>query len=210
MASYIDRKLNKWQEKTNPCLGWIRRLFLKRTDFTIIANNCWGGKVYQYFHLPYTSPTVGLYFFADDYIRFLSDLKHYMDCELTFMDINESRHRERLLEMHPEGVLTGRLDDVEIVFLHYHSKEEAYTKWNRRKQRINWDNLYIKFSEMNQCSMEHLRSFDAMPYAHKAVFVSEDYGLKDQYVFTEYHGRHDVPDDTTRFKYIRPISFLNK
>lgn len=43
----------------------------------------------------------------------------------------------------------GKLDDIEVVFLHYKSEEEAYQKWNRRKKRINYNNLIFKFNDMN-------------------------------------------------------------
>ena len=36
----------------------------------------------------------------------------------------------------------GILDDIEVIFLHYKSEDEAYQKWNRRKERIVWDNIF--------------------------------------------------------------------
>ena len=53
----------------------IKRKKLNNTDFSIISNNCWGGAVYRRYGLPYQSPTVGLYFFAEEYINLLSHLK---------------------------------------------------------------------------------------------------------------------------------------
>lgn len=50
---------------------------LTNKDFTIISNNCWGGMLYESYNLPKQSPTVGLFFFAEDYIKFLKDLKKY-------------------------------------------------------------------------------------------------------------------------------------
>ena len=38
---------------------------LKCDDFSIISNNCFAGLTYEYLDLPFSSPTVGLYFFAD-------------------------------------------------------------------------------------------------------------------------------------------------
>ena len=58
---------------------------------------------------------------------------------------------------------------MEIVFLHYKSEEEAYEKWNRRKARINWDNLYVKFSKMNQCTEKHMKEFSELPYEKKIL-----------------------------------------
>ena len=44
---------------------------LKQTDFTIISNNCWGGMIYESYGLSKQSPTVGMFFMAPDYIKFV-------------------------------------------------------------------------------------------------------------------------------------------
>ena len=66
----------------------IRLLFAKsrnkkliNKEFTIISNNCWGGMIYESYNLPKMSPTVGLFFMADDFIRFCSDIKRYNHSE---------------------------------------------------------------------------------------------------------------------------------
>lgn len=149
----------------------IRRAYnkkrIKSRDFTVISNNCWAGKLYQYLDMPYLSPTVGLYFFADDYIRFLKNLQYYISLDLEFISIEESKYRDELIRRKHDSAPLAKLDDVEIVFLHYKTKEEAKEKWNRRKQRINWDKMYFKFSKMNLCTEEHLREFNELPYINK-------------------------------------------
>lgn len=62
-----------------------RRKQLKNTDFTIISNNCWGGMIYESYNLPKQSPTVGLFFMASDYIKFISDLRGFVNGELIFI-----------------------------------------------------------------------------------------------------------------------------
>lgn len=54
-------------------------------DFTIISNNCWGGMIYESYNLPKNSPTVGLFFFAEDYICFLENLKEFVEAPLEFI-----------------------------------------------------------------------------------------------------------------------------
>lgn len=164
--------LSKIREWTNPYLGPIRRKRLKRTDITIISNNCWGGHFYRWFQLPYDSPTVGLYIFPEDYIKFVYDIKKYMSLELQFIPVDESKYRDILIKNNEQNVPIGLLGDVEIVFLHYHSAKEAYIKWNRRKERIHWDNIYYKFSQMNDCKEEHLIAFDKLETSKKFMFTS--------------------------------------
>lgn len=65
-------KVSKYWRKG---LAKERQKKLLGKDFTIISNNCWGGMIYESYNLPKNSPTVGLFFFAEDYIRFLKDLK---------------------------------------------------------------------------------------------------------------------------------------
>lgn len=102
------------------------------------------------------------------------------------------------------------MDDVEIIFLHYHSEEEARKKWNRRKRRIHWDNLFFKMSEQNLCTREHLQQFDRLPTNNKFVFVSQDYNIESQVVFKDWLGKGFVPNDTTNFrKFINVINWLN-
>ncbi|MCD8291242.1 MAG: DUF1919 domain-containing protein [Prevotella sp.] len=121
------------------------------------------------------SPTVGTYFYADDYIKFISNLQYYLSCDLTFISHGDSKYADILSLKKQESAPIGCLDDVEIVFLHYHSEEEAREKWERRVKRANTDNLIVKFSEQNLCEYSHLKEFDAMPYEKKILFTKCDY-----------------------------------
>lgn len=143
IVSRVSRKIG---DRLNPVLAPLRRAKLERTDFSIISNNCWAGSVYRRYGLPYLSPTVGLYFFADDFVRFASALRRYTSAPLVFIDATESRHADKLAEKGELGKIVGRIDDVEIIFLHYLTKVEASEKWRRRCGRINWNNLFIKLS----------------------------------------------------------------
>lgn len=67
-----------------------RKKRLKNTDFTIISNKCWSGMIYESYGLPKESPTVGMFFMADGYSKFLSHLKEYFAAELTFIRPEES------------------------------------------------------------------------------------------------------------------------
>ena len=167
---------------------------------TILSNNCWGGHVYRYFGLPYTSPTVGLFIYTDEYIRFLKNLKYYLSLDLRFIPIEKSRYRDILVSKQIVNSPIGVLDDVEIVFLHYHSEEEAREKWNRRKERMDLDNLIIKMSEQNLCTPDHLKEFDNLPYKRKFVLVHKDYGLDSQIVCKEFAKKGEILNDTDEFR----------
>ena len=123
-----------------------------------------GGVVYQELGRPYTTPFVGLFLFSPDYIKLLKNLSYYLSLDLTFTD-----HSKYGRFSYPVGLL----DDVEIHFLHYATKEEAYQKWTRRKARINYDNLFVKMNDSDQCTNELMTEFDKLPFQHKVFFSAQ-------------------------------------
>lgn len=180
-GEYTKRKLKKMMRKAEaawkrvlPFFQYFRKLWvkpsIKNRDFTIISNNCWAGRAYQYLDMPYLSPTAGLYFFAPDYIKFVSDLHKYLETPLKFIKAEESKYYEELKAREQTDRLIGVLDDVEIVFLHYRTAQEAEEKWNRRKARVNYDHIILKFSRMNLCTDAEIKEFCALPFSNKFVF----------------------------------------
>ncbi|MBK0348154.1 DUF1919 domain-containing protein [Aerococcaceae bacterium zg-ZJ1578] len=145
------------------------RMKLKNKDFTIITNNCWGGRVYEELNLPFNTPFIGLYLYAEDYLTVIKNLKQYMEMDLYFTQT--SRFKQDYDNSYPVGNLGG----VELHFVHYSSEVEALEKWNRRKQRINYDNLFVKFNDDNQCTYEHLKEFDSLDLNHKVIFSATNY-----------------------------------
>lgn len=112
-----------------------RKKGLVSTDFTIISNNCWGGMIYESYNLPKNSPTVGMFFMAKDYIEFLSDLRGYLNGNLSFIEPQASRWKDvpqisadKRFGTYPIGVLSNGKNTIEIFFLHYHSEQEAREK----------------------------------------------------------------------------------
>lgn len=213
IENIIDKFRVKGREKIlNPILGRVRCKMLNNSDFTIISNNCWGGHVYRFFGLTYDSPTIGLYMFSEDYVKFVHHLKEYLDMPLKFITCKESRYRD-ILETrggHNTTCPIGMLGDIEIIFLHYHSSEEALEKWIRRKDRIHWDNMIFKMSEQNLCKFEYLKEFDSLQAKNKLVFTSKDYGLDSQVIFGDFLGKDEVPNDTLHFrKYVDLIKLIN-
>lgn len=143
---------------------------LKNQDFTIISNNCWGGFVYQDFDVQYNTPFIGLFLHPTDYIKLLSNLKHYLQCKLSFTD-SPKYHFDTIQKNYPVGVL----DDIEIYFLHYKSKEEAYQKWNRRLKRVNIDTLFIAFAETKACTIKDIEEFNDLSFNNKVCFTANQY-----------------------------------
>ena len=147
-----------------------RRLFLakakkhlKNKNFSLVASNCNGAAILHDLGLPFQSPFVNLWIKPQDFIKMLQSLEKYLEAELCF--INE------------DGISypVAMLDDVKIYFQHYETEEDAREKWNKRKSRMDYDNLFVLFSDRDGCTEEDLIRFDNLPYIHKAVFVNRPY-----------------------------------
>lgn len=153
-----------------------RKKAIKDTNFTIISNNCWGGMLYESYNLPKESPTVGLFIMASDYVKFVSNLKYYLGKPLVFLKPEYSKWKNQLSADKRWGTYPiGKIEDIEIFFLHYKSEKEAIDKWYRRIRRINWNRLLIKFDDQNGCTEQDLENFLNLPYKHKLFFTCRDW-----------------------------------
>lgn len=136
---------------------------LKNKDFSLIASTCNGGVILHDLNQEFRSPFVDLWIRPKDFIKLLSDFDHYLESELTFT-------KEAGIN-YPVGLLK----DVKIYFQHYGSEEEAREKWEKRKKRINKNNLYVLFTDRDECTYQDLELFDQLPYENKVVFTKQKY-----------------------------------
>ena len=208
----LEKIINKIGLKVRPVLAPLRRRRLERTDFTIISNNCWGGHCYEYFGLPKQSPTVGAFFFVSEYISFVKNLRKNLSKEILFIDMTQSKHYDFLKRKNIHCPI-GLLDDVEIFFLHYPNEKIVKEKWERRVNRVNWDNLIFKFSMMNDCSLHDLKDFDELDLpGKKLMFVNKpNMGFKCGVYYPGYEHDSTIENDTFYWnKYVDVVEFLNK
>ncbi len=156
---------------------YLERKKLNRTDFCIISNNCWGGFIYQKFGIKYNTPTIGLFIYEKDYVKFCANLKHYLSLPLKFIKVEQSKYYQKVTANGTKPITfpVAKLDDIEIFFMHYESEAEAMEKWERRKVRINFDNMLFKMSERNDCDEQTIASFCNLPYKNKICFTENEY-----------------------------------
>lgn len=139
-----------------------KRRQLKNTDFSIISLNCCGTIIYYDMGLQYLSPTINLTMGMGDFVKLVESFPWYIEQEL--VEINEERP-------YPVGLLA----DIKIYFIHYKTFEEALTKWNERKKRINWNNLFFLGMEKQGCTYELMERFALLPYKNKIIFTCKEY-----------------------------------
>ncbi|AOW19225.1 DUF1919 domain-containing protein [Urechidicola croceus] len=144
---------------------------LKDKNFVIIADNCWGGAVYQWYERPYNSPFAGVGIYGDCYMKLLSNFDHYMAQELQFIDKSKYPFRELTYPL-------ALLGDVELHFTHYKTPKEAGTKWVRRTQRMleetNKDNYYFKICDAWKADEEIFKKFHQLPFKNKISFTLKE------------------------------------
>lgn len=108
---------------------YIRRR-LKNHNFTILAPTCIAGVIYHELGEKFISPTINLWMYDKDFLKFVHNLKEYLAYDLRFV---------QGIDKTP----TAYCGDILIHFNHYKSDEEAREKWEERKHRVNFDNLFI-------------------------------------------------------------------
>ena len=195
-------------------LGWLRRRQLTNKGFSVICNNCFAGvAIYQKLGLKYTTPFVGLWFYSDDYIRFLENLNWYLNQPLVFTKV--SKHPEvnkaSNIQRYPIGVLGG---DVEIQFVHYKSEKEAEEKWGRRVKRVNLDNLFFIYCDQNNFKDEYLVRYERLPFKNKIFFSAKPRDSKISIFIEEYKNQNEIGNSLEKResyyeKYIDLIKWLN-
>lgn len=153
---------------------WIVRKNTADLSVCIFSNDCWGGEFYRCTGRPYNTPFVGLMLMAPCYIKLLEKPAFYLEQELEF--INSSRYADLQSQRQENPYPLGLLGDLEIHFLHYKSTAEAVQKWNRRKKRIDWEHLYVKFAmDKDYADETLLTAFERMPYKNKICLSRNTY-----------------------------------
>ena len=154
---------------------------LEVEKFTVISQNCIGGVFYHDMEMQFLSPTINLFFGAEDFVRFVLDLKKYLDMEL---------------EMSWEETYPiGRLGDIKINFMHYNTCTEAKEKWEKRKHRIQWKKVIVVSTDREKFDDEVYQKWKQIQYP-KVLFTTQERFAEDSNAvfFTKYEKEDFVPD----------------
>lgn len=150
---------------------------LIKNPVTIITDDCWGGYVYHYLGLEFSSPLINTLWDKEEYIKFIRDPLFYLGTELTMV-----REGDLKSGIYPVGKLGRDGKYVAMRFVHNADFCEAKQQWNRRKKRINQDNLFVKMG----CSIsdvdinDYLNAFDDCKYK-KILFYNGDEDIKGKF-----------------------------
>lgn len=148
-----------------------QRKKLKNDNFSIICSNCVGGFIYHNLGKQFLSPTLNCWMNQLDFIRFAKNLKYYLSLNLNFIESE-----------YPYPV--AMLDDVCVHFNHTDNAGDAERDWEKRKKRVNYDNIYvILYDNKEGITEEDIRKLPEIDCKNLAVFSYTDYPNLD-YVYT--------------------------
>ncbi len=131
---------------------------------SIISRHCWGGIVYHSLGLQFRSPFVNLFLHETDFNKLAKNFSYYMNKELEYI-------QEGFDPILKTNYPIVRLGDLTLYFNHYSTFEEAKTKWDERKKRINYDNLFFETTtELKSVALQ----FKSLDLERKICFCVDD------------------------------------
>jgi len=156
-----------------PAFDFNRYIQVRESKISIVANHCWGGITYNSLGMQFLSPFINMFVEPEDYINLLNHFDYYMGLPLHFI---REEYEVNLRRKYP----VAGLDDVVLHFNHDTDFDSAAAVWNKRKSRLNKDNLLV---EMAIECYEDAEKFAALPIRHKIGFSTIPCREKDIYFF---------------------------
>ncbi|WP_294240085.1 DUF1919 domain-containing protein [Pseudobutyrivibrio sp.] len=141
-------------------------LKLKASNISIISDSCWGGMVYHNLGMRFATPLVNTAVEKEDFFKLILNLEYYMSCPL-------EKYKERSATLPPVGILGG---EVKIGLNHYTDFYEGKKAWERRVDRINYNNIFIEMDTIE--SEKDVELFKQCKYEKKVAFTKNDYSTK--------------------------------
>ena len=110
-----------------------------------------------------TVPPSISFFSREDFLTFCQNLPGFLKEEVQEVTDETANY--------PVGQITADGRTIRINFRHYHSFEEAKAKWNERKQRVDYTNIFIVLVVASGIRQEDVTAFDALPFENKMLVV---------------------------------------
>lgn len=193
-ASEIKRCL-KWCIHSTPYVKIKRKKYIEmiRSHYdynkgtpSILCSTCIGGMIYNNLGLKFMTPTINLWCTAEDLSKIAENPQKYFSHDIEFI------HNDKDYDYsHP----VGRIDDVVIYFTHYKTESEAASKWYERRERFNYDNVYI-ITDDNGLSAEGRQRLIKSKHKRLIIFSAGENTDENSFVYKCYKngklGRYSV------------------
>lgn len=146
----------------NKMLGILRnvyflkyRLIKKNMTPCIISRDCIGGVLYKRMRRQFSSPTIKLYMTNEDFVLFCLNITDFLNGSV------EEIHTDR---SYPVGQIKTEKGSIKLYFMHYNSFSSAKDSWERRKKRINLDNIVVILNAESNVDKNIIEQFEKIPY----------------------------------------------
>ncbi len=168
LQEFFDYKRILDGRKIVEYVGFDLKRFLQimESEISIFSDTCWGGMLYHSLGMRMNTVLVNTSVEPEDYLELLSNLSYYLSCPM-------EQYKERSALMPPIGILGGK---VKIMFNHYLNFQEGAAAWNRRLERINYNNLFIQMG--NFTNYEQVKQFSEISIKNKVGFWLESTDLE--------------------------------
>lgn len=142
---------------------------IRKRKISIISNNCAAGFLYKEFGCKYMTPTINLQISPNDYVKLCKKFDYYLSQEIKEI---KNPNIDGFVALGGEKINfpVGILDDLIIYFQHYTDFDYAAKKWEERKKRINYDELFFVLID-TYCNLENVKDFFSIPYENK-IFMT--------------------------------------
>jgi uncharacterized protein (DUF1919 family) len=196
----VKQRVRKWLKNGTTKLD---RILIGKKEFVIISNNCWGAEIYKRLNREYNTPFVGLFLFGPDYVKLVENFDYYLSLPLKFTTTSQWGNS-------PVNYPIGKLDDIEIHFMHYASNEDAEVKWTRRLSRMNKikdkSKYYFKICDRDLATVDLIKRFHETPFANKIPMGINPVDSEGHITIAETNDNVSVPDGLVlydiSFKYV--------
>lgn len=164
----------------------VRERALYLPEFTLFSSDCLSGILYHDLERKFLSPTINLWFKEKDFLKFCNSPKYYLNCDFCFLPKNEKE------VSYPVGCLGEADRSITLYFEHYQSNEESAKFWDKRKERIDWENLYVVMSDW-ELSDEDIHDFYQIKAKRKIMFTWNAERADGREIFQiNHHGKEHV------------------
>ena len=186
-----------------PDFDFVQYVKIRQHVPSVISKNCFAGLLYHQLDLPFRSPTINMFWKDEDFYKLLCNLRAYMEEPLEFWNMGMDKFE------YPICVL----GDILVHMSHDRTYEEAKRKWERRKGRIDYDNLVVVNYTQDR---DWAEKFCELPYENTLCFT--DFAMKGCIditdIYMKYSGKKSVAQiviDSSHGSYrlFNPFMLLN-
>lgn len=137
---------------------------LENTNFSIISSMCIGGIIYHDLGMEFTTPTINLRFLDYSFYDFCNHIKEYINAPIENATIDN-------------GLITAKINvpglpSISMAFPHDQNYEKIAQDWNRRKLRLNFNNIRV-IAVSNIVGEKEKQMFLNIPYKNKILLYGK-------------------------------------